>query len=375
MNIAEQEHGTGLREDLHDGRDFPFGAYLESYEDKLGEIILDWNKGYNVEKDLGIVFPVKNQGVSGSCVGQSVAGYKEFIEYYLKRSTTEKSAKSIYSQIALPQSGAYFRDGMKVACEYGINTEKEVPSYIYSVPGDEAFMQDKRWMNKEMAELAARFSNQNFYSLKGYGIDVFAKAIIIGKGAVIGVVGTNNGTWTSKFPVPPAIGTPQAKLWGHALLAVGFLIINGKKYIKVRNSWGTIGENGYQYLGEEWFANYGLFIYNPWVIASKLMFTQKDLKHATAYTIFIKKVTEDGSSRTQRQGFCINKEGENRLIIANESIVTKLREDISQKAYKDSKGETFWAFSTPKLTIEITNEEYNALKKFDQSWNKLEDTI
>lgn len=375
MNIAEKQHGTGLLEDLHDGRDFPFGAYLESYEDKLGEIILDWEKGYSVEKELGIVFPVKNQGVSGSCVGQAISGYKEFIEYYLKRSTTEKSAKSIYSQIALPQSGAYFRDGMKVACEYGINTEKEVPSYIYSAPGDEAFMQDKRWMNKEMAELANRFANQNFYSLKGYGIDVFAKAIVIGKGAVIGVVGTNNGTWTSTFPVPPAINTPQAKLWGHALLAVGFLIINGKKYIKVRNSWGTIGENGYQYLGEEWFANYGMFIYNPWVIASKLMFTQKDLKHATAYSIFVKKVTEEGSSRTQRQGFCINKDGENKLIIANESIVTKLREDISQKAYKDAKGETFWAFSTPKLTIEITNEEYNALKKFDQSWNKLEDTI
>ena len=223
--------------------------------------------------------------------------------------------------------------------------------------------------------MAKKFSNQNFYTLRGVGIDVFAKAIIVGKGAVIGVVGTNNGTWNSKFPKPPALGTPQSKLWVHAILAVGFVKIEGKLYIKIKNSWGTIGENGYQYLGEEWFANYGMFIYNPWVICSKLMFTQKDLKHATAYTIFIKKITDEGSTRTQRQGFCINKEGQNKLIIANESIVTKLREDISQKAYKDAKGETFWAFSTPKLTIEITNEEYNALDKYDQSWNKLNDIV
>lgn len=375
MSILKEENfGTGLVADLHDGRDFSFGTYLESYESKIEEVALDWDKGYNIEDDLAFKFQVKNQQSSSSCVGQATSSYKESVEYYLKRSTTPKSAKSIYSQIALPGGGAYLREGIKTACNYGINTEADVPSFRYGVANEE-FLTELNWKTKEMIDKAAIFANQNFYSLSGIGIDTFAKAIKIGKGALVGVIGINNGTWNSKYPVPPKITDPQGNLWGHALFAVGYLKINNKKYIKVKNSWGTIGDNGYQYLGEEWFDNYGRFILNPWVIASKLMFTNKDFKHATAYTIFIKKVTDTGSERFQRQGFCINKDGENKLIIANASIVTKLREDISQKAYKDATGNTFWAFSTPKVTIEITNEEYNALKKYDQSWNIIEDNF
>ena len=377
VELKEEQFGKGALPDLHDGRDFPFGAYLESYEDKVGEIKIDWKTDYKGKDNLYYKFPVKNQFISLSCVGQACAGYKEVVEYYLKRSLTQKSAKSVYSQIALPQGGAYFRDGMKIITEYGINTEEEVPSYQNGV-AEEAFMKDKSWMSDGLTKSAARYANQGYYSLAGADIDVFAKAIKIGQGCVMGVIGTNNGTWTSKFPKPPSTTTPYSALWGHAIIGVDAffeaedaVMINGKKYIKIKNSWNGVGEDGYQYLGEEWFSDGGQFIYSPWVIASKLMFTQKDLKHATAYTIFIQ--TETG--RKQRQGFCIFKDGENKLIIASEAIITKLREDISQKEYKDAKGESFWAFSTPKITIEITANDYNALNKFDQSWNDLEDNL
>jgi hypothetical protein len=368
--LKEEQFGKGALPDLHDGRDFSFGAYLESYEDKVGEITLDWDNDYQGKNNLYYKFPVKNQFISLSCVGQSCAGFKEVVEYYLKRSETKKSAKSVYSQIALPQGGAYFRDGMRIITNYGINTEDEVPSHNNGVV-DESFMKSQAWMNDYLTKQASRYANQNFYSLKGFDIDTFAKAIKIGKGCVMGVIGTNNGTWMSKFPQPPTTTTPQGQLWGHAIIAVDYLKIDGKKYIKIKNSWGNIGEDGYQYLGEEWFENQGLFIYSPWVIASKLMFTQNDLKHAHAYSIFIK----TSSGRKQRQGFCIFKDGENKLIIASEAIVTKLREDIAQKEYTDAKNQPFWAFSTPKLTIEINADDYNALKKYDQSWKELEDNL
>ena len=369
-----EQHGKGAIEDLHDGRDRLFTDYLE----RAGSKPFDWDKGYDVEKELGIKLSIKDQKSSNSCVGQSVAYYKELYEYYLKRSQTEKSARSIYSQIALSlPGGAYFRDGMMLAKNYGINTEHDVPSYEYGEEVSENFIRNKSWMSQQLTDKAKYYANSDAYMINGIGIEVFAQALEVGKGYVMGVRGTNNGTWYNKFPKPPTLSTPQGQLWGHAVTAVGAEKINNKKYIKIKNSWGLqVGENGYQYLGEEWFGDEGRWIFNPWVFAPKIMFKQEHLKHATAYTIFIKKINPDGSSeRKQRQGFCINKGGENKLIIAGEAIITKLREDIAQKEYKDSKGQSFWAFSTPKITIEISDSDYNALNKYDQSWNKLEDVV
>ena len=119
MSILKEENfGTGLVADLHDGRDFSFGTYLESYESKIGEVALDWDKGYNIEDDLAFKFPgKKSANLLYLALVKATSSYKESVEYYLKRSTTPKSAKSIYSQIALPGGGAYLREGIKTACE------------------------------------------------------------------------------------------------------------------------------------------------------------------------------------------------------------------------------------------------------------------
>lgn len=376
MKEIKKHFNNGVLSDLHDGRDYRFSIYLDRYEIRFGSKPFDWDKGYDVEKELGHKLSLKNQQNSLSCVGQATAYYKELYEYYLKRVTKEKSAKSVYSQIFLQNGGAYLRDGVILVKNYGINLEEDVPSYQYGEDVPEEFIRDKSWMNNILTKKAKYYANSDCYRIDGLGIDIFAKALEIGKGYLMGVSGCNNGTWYSKFPKPPTTETPQNEIWGHAVCAVAAVKIDGKKYIKIKNSWGNIGENGYQYLGEEWFSDNGRWIFNPWVFCPKIMFKQEDLKHATAYTIFIKKINEDGSeSRFQRQGFCIKKGDENKLIIASESIVTKLREDISQKEYKDANGNSFWAFSTPKITIEISDSDYNNLKKYDQNWNTLEDNI
>jgi len=376
MKELDKHFNNGVYRDGHDGRDRLFSDYLKIYERAFGSKPFDWENGYDVEKYLGFKLPIKNQQNSLSCVGQGSSYYKQLYEYYLKRVSKEKSAKSVYSQIFLPQGGAWLRDAMRLICDYGINLEEDVPSYQYGDNVPEEFIRDKSWMNYSMTKKAKYYANSSYYRIDGFSIDDFAKAIEIGKGALIAVTGNNNGTWYSKFPKPPTDDIPQSELWGHAVVAVGALMIDNKKYIKIKNSWGNIGENGYQYLGEEWFTSDGKWIFNPWVFCPKIMFKQDDLKNATAYTIFIKKITEDGSEiRKQRQGFCIERNGEKKLIIASESIITKLREDIAQKEYKDVSGNSFWAFSTPKITIEISDSDYNNLKKYDQSWNTLEDNI
>lgn len=373
----ETHFQNGAQKDLHDGRDYLFTEYIDIKNKSMGETPFDWDKGYDAEKDLGFKLPIKDQKSSLSCVGQASSYYKQIYEYFLKRVSKEKSAKSVYSQIFLPEGGAFLRDSMLLIKNYGINTEEDVPSYKYGDEVDEKFMRDLSWRTEDYKKKAKYYANSDCYRINKFSMDDFAKAIEIGKGCLMGITGCNNGTWYSKFPKPPTSSTLENQLWNHAVFAVAALKIDGKKYIKIKQAWGIkVGEEGYQYLGEEWFTENGNWIFNPWVFCPKIMFTQENLKHATAYTIFIKKIFADGSEkRFQRQGFCIRKENENKLILASEAIITKLREDISQKEYKDSKGESFWAFSTPKITIEISDSDFNLLKKYNQSLELIEDII
>ena len=167
IKFDEKTIRSGARPDMHDGRDFLFGAYLENYEDKIQEVEIDWDNDYKEIQDYKR-FLVKNQMSSLSCVGQTGAHYKEALEYYLKRDLKEKSAKSVYSQIALPSGGAFFRDGMKIITEYGINLENDVKSYKEDGSVNESFISDKSWVSDELTKKANYYANQNYYSINSW---------------------------------------------------------------------------------------------------------------------------------------------------------------------------------------------------------------
>lgn len=87
------------------------------------------------------------------------------------------------------------------------------------------------------------------YAYINQDIDAIAQACRDNKGAIIGITGQDNGSWRTAYPKPP-IGSTG--LWYHWLFCAGATIINGKKYLKVLNSWGeSVGVFGVQYLGEE----------------------------------------------------------------------------------------------------------------------------
>ena len=253
-------HNTGCLPDPIDERDYiyqPMGA---------GIPVVDWEKGYDIESIVGKINP-KNQFGSYSCVGQATSYYTSVLERLETGKKDEVSAKAVYSQISLGNNqGAYLRDGMKLIQEWGAVFENIVKSYKADGTTDETFMMDKTWKTPEVDKLAKVLQAKDYRLITGIGIDIFAQAIKDGYGALIGVNGTNNGTWTSEFPQPPTLSTPQNALWGHALYAGKFKMINGKKYIGVINSWGNIGNNGWQWLGEEWFADEGRWIFNPWTL-------------------------------------------------------------------------------------------------------------
>jgi hypothetical protein len=102
-------------------------------------------------------------------------------------------------------------------------------------------------------------SYANVYS----NIDAIAQAMENNKGCIIGITGKNNGTWSSKFPLPPI--SVDNSCWNHWVYVGKAKMINGKKYIGFLNSWGeSTGEKGWQWITEDYVKN--PFIWSTWTM-------------------------------------------------------------------------------------------------------------
>lgn len=261
--LVEQQYGTGFVPRAPEQTDRVFKAGASEP--------VDWYKGFDVQEELrkklgsSFVIPVNDQAQTLSCVGQAwskYAGIKKVMSDP-NPNWVEFSPRDIYSHIYLPQGGAYIIEGGLRCKKNGLLPNEQLPPYWSGKPNPatEEVMRDK---GLEGGKESGDNANPDIYNslrqlVKGgsieqvsYDIDSIAKAIRDNYGCVIGVYGENNGTWFSEYP---KVGS---KAWGHALIALGYIYINGKKYIKVLNSWGkNIGKGGWQLLGEDWFQQAG----------------------------------------------------------------------------------------------------------------------
>lgn len=266
--VIEKNLGKGLVPDVLDDRD-------KRYEDIVaaGPVMTDaeWKQGFDIEKELKIKIPFKNQCSSLSCVGQGFAYQLGVINAKEVGFYDETSAKGIYSQIFLPNGGAQLRDAAKLAVNFGALLEKILTSYRNPGITDENFMCDKSWLNPKMIKLAQNLQAKEYRSMSGLGIDYFARAIKDNWGCVGGVAGQNNGTWNTNEPKPP-VSNPS---WYHCLYFGKFGVDEKGKYIATPNSWGTRNEidplhpDDWQKLREDYFKNRNQFIINPWTFIDK----------------------------------------------------------------------------------------------------------
>lgn len=296
-----KEVGKGAIPDPKDDRDYIYEALGTSSDVK-------WDEGFDIEEKLGYKLKPKNQHFSYSCVGQAYAIYKA-VKRNINPDYNEVSAKSIYSLIALGNNqGAYLRDGADTLKIAGALTELKLPSFNKEGIATEEHLTDKTWFTEQARKEMLVLRVNDYFRVTTWNIDGFAKAIRDGDGMVAGVVGNNNGTWLTTYPKPP-INAPQGETWGHALYFGKFRIRDGKKEIGCLNSWGNIGENGWQWLGEEWFAENGRYLFSPWVLiytnninnmtndSAKIL---KD-KNSSAVGIWLPAISED-----VLKSYCLN---------------------------------------------------------------------
>ena len=247
--LAENKFGTGANIGREDLRDFEY---------KAGAAPFDWVKGFDIEAKLGFNLPVKDQNGSGSCGGQAFSYYGEVLEALATGTFEERSAKFIYSQSFTPPWGSSGRDNCKVVTKQGWAKESVLPSYENGQPPSEAFMQRSGDITQSVRDDAQKAKSLSYYAVDT-DIETIAHAIESGKGIVLGITGENNGTWLSAFPK-----VAENESWRHWVYAGKAKIINGKKYIGFINSWGNIGEQGWQWIGEEWFN--GRWVWNAWTL-------------------------------------------------------------------------------------------------------------
>lgn len=205
----------------------------------------DWSTPYDAEADG--VLQTKDQGSSYSCGGQAAGYYAQKLN-----SSPELSASFIYKPIAYPGGGSTGRDICDRLIKLGDCLETLCPS-----PKDEASMLATAISAEAVKDALTR--KVDTYAQVPIDIDSVATAIKNFKGVILGVAGRNNGTWFTTYPKT----TGTNPIWYHWVWACKTKTENGVKFIGFRNSWGNIGDNGVQWISEDFFPNY---IFEVWSV-------------------------------------------------------------------------------------------------------------
>lgn len=256
-------HPGGANQRRPDTRDYPYTP-LEVAE---ASVPFEWQAGSGPDPALVKLLTLKNQGPSDSCGGQAFSYYGQRLRASYAGDAAQRSAKYLYSQVFVPGGGSSDRDLATIAKSQGFGLEVDIPSYENGQPPSEAFMERPQDITSLARLDAAKDEISIAYAFPTIDLETIAQAASACLGVVLGIHGTNNGTWLSPQPKPPvaADGTP----WAHYMYGAEPQIYSGKKGIWCPQSWGLgAGMNGWQFLDEDYFASGAIWaavvlIYNP----------------------------------------------------------------------------------------------------------------
>ena len=224
----------------------------------------DWSKTFDIEQVVAnaigkpdFKLPVKNQFQSYSCGGQATSYYKSVLFAIEQGYFNEKSAKFLYAPIAVSGGGSGL-DALGQRCiKSGDSREDLCPSLTVDGTTNEQFMTNVSDISSDAIQDGKNDISKAYGQIIVGSIDDVANAAANNKGCVIGVYGSNNGTWLSSNPLPPTVSHGQC--WAHWLYVGKVGMNNGKKAIGFINSWGNqIGLDGWQWITEDYFPN-GIF--------------------------------------------------------------------------------------------------------------------
>lgn len=231
---------------------------------------------YNLEVEDHNSYQVNGIAVH-NCGGQAWAYYGEVLETIATGDYEPRSARWIYAPVRVGEGGSMGKELSAYVRKNGFALEEHAVSYDRGRAPGESFMSNVPVLSDTALEIA-EVSKPLSYVQVSNTIDTIAEAIAKNNGCCIAFYGEDNGTWRSEFPKPPV-----NRAWAHWTYAGKVKMMNGKKYIGIKNSWGDkTGRNGWQWLGEDYFKNGN--VWYGWTLA----WDYKPAQHKTLLIALVK---------------------------------------------------------------------------------------
>jgi hypothetical protein len=177
-----------------------------------------WEQGFDNEIKYGKL-KREHQGSSSSCVGQGWSKYVEMLNLIRNQEVIDLSARDIYSQIYLPEGGAFIREGAKTVVNKGDAEESMVSSYDNGKPPTEAFMRLRGDIGPDDIQNALKYDGLRFVSMT-----VSAPL--------------SDYDWENIRQVIWQFGGFVSGYSYHCMYASAYGIKNGKKFVNFVNSYG-----------------------------------------------------------------------------------------------------------------------------------------
>lgn len=203
-------------------------------------------------------FPIYSQNGSGSCVAQSAAKMLGINYHNIYGNYVHFSATDIYQRRAnRPNGGMNGVDCFQI-CQKGVTLEDLSPSQNMT----DAQM-DNMPIDEFKREVGKLFKTENYVVVENRDIDTIASIIQQTSKGVMVWFYFNHDEWNSEKPViKRKVDLYAQKTSRHSVVATDFLLIDGKKYLQIEDSWGPgTGKGGRRFISEDfmsrcWFAGY-----------------------------------------------------------------------------------------------------------------------
>ncbi len=218
-----------------------------------------------IEKKLGefVTYPKRNQGMKQDCTCYSAAKALAIDELSENGQWREFSPDHVYPYVVVPGGGARSLDVANFIVEKGMTLEALYPSdKLTEEQAADPMVKQTDIIAKDAKQVAMIYRPAKAVECPT-DFETIASIIHgfrqqgLKKGVMVTIVGQNNGTWLSTFPVAPSKDS-KAALWFHRVVVTDFGLIDGKKVLAFDNSWGDqIGHAGQQFLTLE----YEQFVY------------------------------------------------------------------------------------------------------------------
>lgn len=202
-----------------------------------------------VEKKKWKSYTERNQHKTNSCVAQSASKMLEVLNKVEENKTVVFSASPIYAKRNnKPHAGMSMPDVFDIVKKQGTTLEKNIQSQMLT---SDAMMEEKakNWTDTD-TEIANKYGIEAYAYVDNNSIDIMAGHIEAGRPVMLFIY-ADKPEYTEFPKIKNYNLDPWSAFIRHAVVAVDYGLIDGKKYLKIEDS-AHFNKKSVRYFDGEW---------------------------------------------------------------------------------------------------------------------------